>query len=405
VRKSRIFVLLIIIALAAGFGYRVYRLVMEGKKSPGSVGVALVTVRVEPVEKGTIRRDIKLTGSVEAMTSIQVFPKCSGRLIPFTQEDPEKVQKLFEDAGISAKLWNNTDETEEGESVVKDQIIAVLDHENADAQLVQARAALTTAQAQFTQSEIALGQMEKDLERTRNLYEEGASTKQALDKIEAEQKSLLAQKNVSKARVDQSQAALNQVQIQLTECYIVAPISGIVSKRFLETGDMAMITRPIFAIIDVDMVKIVTDLVQRYVDEVREGAEASVEVDSYPGRAFRGTVTQISPTLSVVNRSAELKIAIENADRALKPGMFTRIQLTISKREGVPIVPEAAVMRDMSGEHVFVIENSIAQRRPVVLGLIEGPKIEIREGVLPGEMLVVAGQQKIADQQKVTIVR
>ncbi|NQT81608.1 efflux RND transporter periplasmic adaptor subunit, partial [bacterium] len=364
-----------------------------------------VIVRAAPVEKGTIRRDISLTGDVEAMISVQVFPKCPGRLISPTERDLQTIRDLHAEGAISSQPPDRIEDVEESDSVKKGQIIAVIDHENLEAQVNQAKAALTTANAQLKQAEVARAQTEKDLQRLRNLYEEGATSKQSLDKIETECQSLVQQENVAKARVEQSQAGLNQAQIQLSECFISAPISGIISEKYLERGDMAMVTRPIFAIIDVDKVKVTADLSERYLGQVAKGAGASIKVDTFAGRSFRGTVTRISPTLNVINRTAKLEITVDNPNHDLKPGMFARVTLNVVKREGVPIVLEAVVLRDQSGEYVFVVEEDIARRREVKLGLQEGPRVEILDGLQPGEVLIVSGQQKVAEGQRVQILK
>ncbi len=402
-RKGKIVILLIVAALAAGTGYRVYRLITAKEKQPESSDSAAVAVKVTPVEVGTIRRDIRLTGDVQAETSVQVFPKCPGRLLEPTEKHLEKARALYKEGAISEEPVAKIEEVDEGYVVAKGQVIAVIDHENPEAQVNQARAALTTADAQLNQADVALTQTEKDLERTRNLEKEGAASKQALEKIEAEYKSLVQQKNVAEARVTQSRAAFNQAQILLAECFITAPISGIISQRFLETGDMAMVTRPIFAIVDVDKVEVTADLPERNLNDVREGAEVSMGVDAFPGRVFKGIITKISPTLNVVNRTAKLEITVPNSDHALKPGMFARVTMNIAERKGVPVIPEAAVLGDESGRYVFVVGSGVAHRRNVTLGLEEGPTVEVAEGLQPGEMLVTAGHQKLLEGQSVQV--
>jgi RND family efflux transporter MFP subunit len=402
VRKGRIILFPILVALFVAIGYRVYRLVTE--KKPQTPKAAAVLVRAAPVESGTIRRDIRLTGDIEALTSVQVFPKSPGRMLGLGEQHLQRARELYKEGAITQQPLDKIEEVDEGDTVQKGQIISVVDHENLDAAVNQAKAALTTAEAQLKQAEVARAQAEKDRERIRNLQKEGAASKQALEKIEAEYENLVEQENVAKARGTQSQAALNQAQIQLGECFITAPISGIISHRYLETGDMAMVTRPIFAIIDVDKVKITADLPQRYLSEVHKGGEASIEVDAFPGRGFQGSVTNISPVVNMLNRTAALEITVDNPEHLLKPGMFTRVTLNIARKEGVLVIAEAAVLRDEAEEYVFVVEgNSVARRRKVVLGLEEGPRVEVTDGLHAGEMLVVAGQQKISDGEAVQV--
>ena len=402
-RVGKIILIIIILAFALGVGYRVYRLVADKKDSSERVEEMAVIVRAIPVEKGDIRRDISLTGDVEAIISVQVFPKTPGRLIELKEEHLERVRKLFEEGAIPTSPVEKAVAVDEGDSVLEEQIIAVIDHEDFDTQVVQARAALTTARAQLSQAGVSLAQTEKDLKKTRNLYEQGATSKQSLDKLETEYENLVQQKNVAQSRVDQYQAALSQAQILLSECFIRAPISGIISHKYLEEGDMAMVTRPIFAIVDIDEVEITADLPERYLSQVHDGTEAFIKVDAFPNREFQGTVTRISPTLDVTNRTAKLEITVPNPDHALRPGMFARVALTVAKEEQVVVIQEAAVLRRGVTPYVFVVEEDIARRRDVVLGLEEGPRVEVSAGLTPGQLLVVAGQQKIADGDLVQI--
>jgi len=384
--KGKLVILLIAVLLAAGFGYRVYRLATEKKAPSGPQEAQETIVKVTPVEKGTIRQDIRRTGDVEAMSSVQVFPKIPGRLVKLSVEK----------GGVEVPL-------EEGLAVEKDKTIAVIDHEDLDAQVNQATAAFSTAQARLKQADVLLAQTEKDLERTRNVFKEGGISRQALDKIEAEYESLVAQRDVAKAALDQSQAALNQANIQLKECFIRAPISGVISEKYLDEGDMAMVTRPIVTVVDVDKVKVTADLAERYIGQVRQGTPASLELDSFPGRVFEGIITNISPILNVINRTVKLEITVENPQHGLKPGMFARVTLNVAKKEGVAIVPEAAIVRDASGEYVFVVKDGVARRRDVVLGMEEGPRVEVSSGLEPGEILVLTGQHRVKDGQRVRI--
>lgn len=401
-KRSRFIVFLIVLGLVGLMGYRVYWFITK-KQQPEQAEAPVIAVRAEPVEVGSIRKDIRLTGDIEANTSVQVFPKCPGRLLPLKTEYLQKARSLYEQGAITETLVDRIKTMEEGGSVEKGQIIAVVDHESIEAQVNQAKAALITAEAQRTQAQVTLSQTEKDLERLRNLYAEGATSKQSLDKIEADYKGLVAQHELAQARVDQSQAGLNQALIQLSDCFITAPISGVIAQKFLEEGDMAMVTRPIFSIMDVDTVKVKADLAERYLSQVDNGTEGALDVDAYPDRVFQGQVTNVSPILNVINRTAELEITIPNPDHLLKPGMFARIALTLARKENVPIIPEAAVIREATGQHVFVVENGVARRRNVTLGLEEGPQVEITDGLRPGEMLVTAGHQKIFQNQKVQI--
>ena len=131
---------------------------------------------------------------------------------------------------------------------------------------------------------------------------------------------------------------------------------------------------------------------------------ATVTSDLFPGRTFQGRVYKIYPTIERATGTFRVEIVVENADLALRPGMFTRVALNLGQIEAV-MVPALAVLKQVGSNErfVFVVENGVAIRKLVTIGRNIDDKQEILSGLMPGEILVVSGQHNLMDQRAVQI--
>ena len=178
---------------------------------------------------------------------------------------------------------------------------------------------------------------------------------------------------------------------------------------------------PLCRIITVDDLKLELRLVETDVAKVRTGQEVELKLDAYPGRMFRGVVSAVLPYLDQQTRTNTVQVRVDNpredktGERALKPGMFGRAELVVSKRQAVLVAPEPALLLDSRileqqkpGETLrkaFVVDQQgVAKQRMVRLGARKGSMLEVLEGLAQGEKLVVRGQHGLKDGQKVQLV-
>ena len=155
---------------------------------------------------------------------------------------------------------------------------------------------------------------------------------------------------------------------------------------------------PLLDVVVLDPVEVEFSVSERDSARVAVGLEVAVRVSPYPGETFTGLVSVISPTIDSKTRTLRVKARLENADGRLRPGLFAEADLGISRREGVIIVPEEAVLLRAKGELVYVAtaENR-AQRRFVETGTRRNRKVEIVSGLNPGEEVIVRGHAALAD--------
>lgn len=430
-RLVHIIVWVLILAMLGYVGYRTYLIVQERGRlaDAGQEDVKAISVAVRPVETKTLSNTVSVTGDIEAMASVDVVPKVSGRLERLRLADGQLI--------------------EEGTLIQKGQVIALLEHDALEAavqsaqafllrakvqakpeviaaQIDSAKAAVSSAKAQLMELEANLRNVRKERDRMIELHRQGSCTEQMRDKAvtayEASierKKALEAQvltaeanlvsteaqtRELAEAAVAQAEAALRQGQVNLDEATIEAPIGGFVSKKFADEGDMVGPATPLLRIVQIDTVKIVGGVSERYLSALTPGETgALVSVDAYPDIVFEGVLHTIGVALDPVTRTAKAEIRIANTDHRLKPGMFVRMGLIVDRKENVPVVSDLALIRQGAETYVFVVNDSKAQRRKIVLGLSEGIFHEVLEGVAPGDLVVVRGQHQLQDGDAVNV--
>jgi membrane fusion protein (multidrug efflux system) len=136
---------------------------------------------------------------------------------------------------------------------------------------------------------------------------------------------------------------------------------------------------------------------ERFVGQVKVGQRIEVTVEAYPGRRFAGEVFFVSPYVDPINRTALVKAQVPNPESQMKPGMFANLDLTLTVRESATVIPEAAITQVLTNEQamVFAVVDGIAQMRRIRTGVRLVGAIEVREGLQPGDKVVVEGLQKV----------
>ncbi len=360
--------------------------------------------RLATVERGTMTRSVVATGKIEPITKVEIKSKANGI-----------IERLAVDVDMRVEAG---------------QVLAELDKENlnarlreAQANLAAARAALTAAEAQARKNEIeaeapevAFAQSAREraqslsdqklisveaLDQTRNLYE------QALNRQRAAGSQLLVSRakiEEARAQVAQAQAAAERAAEELANATIKAPIRGTVLTRDLEIGS------PVSSILNLGanatLVMTLGDIekvfVRGKVDEadigfVKLGMPARITTESFRDKVFGGKVTQISP-IGVEKDNVttfEVEVSIDNAGQELKANMTANAEVILEERPNALIVPEAAVTYDaQKNATVDVADPGAAGGRrtvPVKLGIGNGTRTEVREGLKAGDKIVLPG--------------
>ena len=324
--KRAVTVLVIIAAIGAGAGaYYIRR------------GAPDVQVQTSPISRGDIIDTVGATGTLQAVTTVQVGSQVSGNI-----------------------AWLGADFN----SIVrKGQVIARLDPSLFEAQLQQARANLSQTQANLTKAESDLEQRKVQLQDAQQKYTRAKelaarsllpqsdldSAKVAVDMAQAALASQQATVTQARAAVSQSQASVNQNQVNLDHTVITAPIDGIVTQRNVDVGQTvaASMQAPTLFIIAADLTKmqVNANIDEADVGRIRPAQHVTFRVDAYPTETFEGTVSQIRLQPVVVQNVTTYGTVIDvpNAQLKLKPGMTANVKIEIAKRSDALRIPNAAL--------------------------------------------------------------
>jgi len=207
----------------------------------------------------------------------------------------------------------------------------------------------------------------------------------------------------AEASVQKAQATLELAKQRLEDSVIKAPISGIVANRFLDKGDTASLNSPFITIVDMDVVKIIAKVPAQDSVDIKVGDQAIVKPDVYPGQSFPGIVTNVSPVIDRTSQTCDIEIEASNPEYKLKPGMFTRVEMTTLQHKDVPVVPVEALVKEGGETFVFVINDGKAAKKPVTAGISDGIRTEIVSGLKAGDEFILAGKYNLREGMSVTL--
>jgi len=325
-----------------------------------------MTVEVAPVARGDIAAHLTVVGNLIGQQTVDVVPRTGGRLV-----------------SVNVRL---------GDRVSRGQLLGKVEDREIVEQVKQAEASLQVAMATIRQREADLKFAEINLERSRNLFERQLLPRQSLDDADARYSSSFAQLDLSRAQLQQTQARLDELKINLANTEIRSPVNGFVGQRNFDVGAWVSTNAPVASVVDISSVRLVANVVERDLRLVNAGDAAVVEVDAFPGQKFSGTIARVSPVLDPQTRTAEMEIEVPNPGALLKPGMYARVDLTVDERPGVLVAPKTAIV-DYDGQRgAFVFtDDSKAEFVPVQVGIDDATRVEITGGLTEGQRIVVLG--------------
>lgn len=171
-----------------------------------------------------------------------------------------------------------------------------------------------------------------------------------------------------------------------------APIDGIVTERNQAMGELVDKTSAVYVISDPADLWVIAEIKERDLAAVKVGQEASFTVLAYPGETFRGKVVRIANRVESDSRTIEARIEVKNEDGRLKPGMFADVEITTTVMKDVLVISDAALQTDEDKQVVFLaLDGSKFEKREVKLGLEQHGRVEVLEGIKPGDKVVTEG--------------
>ena len=190
------------------------------------------------------------------------------------------------------------------------------------------------------------------------------------------------------------------IGFEYEEGFITAPISGNVASIDVKVGSMVSPQAPVATIVDYARVNVEFHIAETNMNCARKGQGVEVLSDGID-RTYRAQVTEISPVVDEFTRTVAVTASMANPNKTLRPGMTARVRVNLGEADDVVAIPKDALL----DSYLFVVKDSTAERRDVVVGLIGDKTVEILNGVAEGENVIVIGQQRLAGGEKVNPIR
>ncbi|MDR2886274.1 MAG: efflux RND transporter periplasmic adaptor subunit [Rikenellaceae bacterium] len=242
--------------------------------------------------------------------------------------------------------------------------------------------------ANYIQANVQLVNTEQDYERMKSVYEAGGVSKQQVDQLETQVKVL------------RTQVANLKENIELR-----SPISGVVTERRFDAGDMYT-AGGILTVMQINPLKITMNVSEQYFPIVKRGMSAEVNVDLFPDKQFKGSVSLIYPAINPATRTFTVELTVPNSGSTLRPGMYCRATLRLGEQQGI-LLTDLAVQKQIgtAERYVYVIKNGVAERRVVTIGRQVGNYYHVLTGLEAGEEVVISGSSRLSDGTAVNVVK
>ncbi len=239
----------------------------------------------------------------------------------------------------------------------------------------------------------------------RAAYENARLTKQRLDSLFKKKMVPRSQLDDISAQVERYKADFDSAELNLERCTICSPIAGIVNNVFIEEGQYANAGDPVVEVMQLDRVKVVVGIPESDVSEVRRVSEFAVSFDALGGKVFSARKHFLSVAGDPAARLYNLELVIDNPDREILPDMFARVDIVKSAFLESLSVPLYSIMTLDNEQTVYVVNDEKAHARKIRLGIQEGWRVQVTEGLMPGDRLIVVGHRRVSDGQTVNVIK
>ncbi|MDN5278954.1 MAG: HlyD family secretion protein [Clostridiales bacterium] len=375
-------------------------------------------VIVEKVLSRDISMRLQTSGDVFPFQGADIYPKISGEVIKMT--------------------------VREGDKVSPGDLLAEIDHRILDAQLEQAKAAVTVAKSAVDAQSVLVKTSQSGLisakaqaeavkaqvvnlsatrKRFEELYREGAISQQQLDDVIAKHDATKAQLisaesgirqaedsiqtnrvnlKMRRAQLLQAEANLHSAEVQRENAFVRAPFAGLVTTRFLDPGAMANVAKPIFRVEQMNPVKVIGSLVEKDLMTLTAGVTRAEVKAASINKAFWGQVNKVYPAISAQTRTGQFEVILDNPELLLRSGMYATIMLELQTEKNAVVVSKDSLLSHAG--QMFAIrvnENKTAERVKVRLGIVQGSDAQILEGLKPGDLIVSQSPELVKVGSKV----
>ncbi len=372
-------IIAVVVLIAVGTG--LFFIFKSNKNGPNYI--------TEKITRGDIKSTVSATGTVNAVTTVQVGTQVSGT-----------IKQLFADYNSPVK---------------KGQLLAQIDPAVFEAQVGQSRANLMSAKATLEKSHVTLRDTQTTYERNKTLYARNFIAKSDLDTAQTNYLSAGAQIKIAEAQIQQAQAALDSASINLKYSKILSPVNGTVISRNVDIGQTVAAsfqTPTLFTIAqDLTKMQIDTSVDEADIGKVQAGQKATFTVDAYPELTFHGKVFVVRNAPITVSNvvTYDAVITVDNTSLKLKPGMTANVAIETATVQGAIRAPNAALRfkpastgktglnnpeqkgtKAAKGPGVWILENKKPKYTKITTGISDGNYTEVTSGnISEGQQIII----------------
>ena len=302
-----------------------------------------VKVKIETVSAQDVDQISEFTATVKANVTNKIAP-----------QTPFRIEKLMAEVGDHVKAG---------------QVLARMD------------------ETSLKQTKIQLDNQELEFKRIDELYKVGGASRSAWD--------------AQKTQLDVSKATYKNLQ---ENTKLLSPVTGVITARNYDNGDMYSGSEPIFVVEEIRPVKLLINVSESHFTKVKKGNDVEIKLDVYGDEVFKGKVSLIYPTIDPNTRTFPVEIKIANGDERVRPGMFARVTMNFGTINHV-VAPDLSIVKQSGAgdRYIYVYKDGKVSYEKVELGRRMGNRYEIISGVNNGDQVVISGQSRLNNGMEVEI--
>lgn len=348
-------------------------------------------VRTVAAVRGSVDASISATANLRALRNVTILSRSEG-----------VVQRVA---------------VEEGDFVRSGQVLCQLDDRELQVDLELARQRLAQTRVQLESAQIVREKLQTqvvakttELKRNEDALAEGLVSdtdvelvRNQLAELAHDERSQEASVRENQFRVEELQAEIEKVQLQIAHAKVTAPFTGTIVKRSIDLGQSVRASDELFSLAAFSPLYADVFLSEAESRAVKPGQVASISLDISQA-AIGGRIVRISPVVDDETGTVKVTAEIQSPTAQFRPGAFVRVNIKTDTVQDAVLIPKSAVIERDGETFVFVTDNDVAHRKTVQLGYEDGGSVEVRAGLGQGELVVVAGQGSLEEGKKTSAV-
>ena len=343
------------------------------------LGGTTITVRAAQVTKRAIDVELHGSGVLEPLEWADVVAPLAGTVGP-----------------LHVKI---------GEAVKVGQVVATIRAGEIIERLEKSEQALRLAETALKKSAGALAGALERLEKTRELRARDLIAGIDLNAAEADAAAASAARDLARAQIAQQEAEVAQLRQLLALSNLLAPVAGVVTKRWVEPGAQVQSAAPVLTIAALGSFKIIIEIPAQYFLSIHQGLAAQIEPVGSPSPARQGQVAMAHPDTKSGQEAAVVEIHLASTELRWLPGLQASVTLRLKDKRNALLVPKQALVERDGRTFVYVIVDGRARRKQVTTGASQNGMIEISSRVAEGEWIIVADPQTIEPERRVRVLK